>query len=114
MTVLLAVVAGGLYACGLYLLLQRNLVKLLLGLLLLGHAANVLIFAAAGVVRGRAPLVAAGELAPPPDAADPLPQALILTAIVIGFAVVAFAAVLARRVFEAVGTDDPDAMENAQ
>ncbi len=113
MAVLLAALVGGLYACGLYLVLRRNLVKLLLGLLLLGHAANLLIFSAPGVVRGRAPLVAVGELSPPPEAADPVPQALILTAIVIGFAVVAFAAVLARRVFEVVGTDDPDAMEDA-
>ncbi len=73
--------------------------------------ALLLIFAAGGVVRGRAPLVVAGELAPPSGAADPVPQALILTAIVIGFAVISFAAVLARRVFEVVGTDDPEAME---
>ena len=112
MAVLLAVVVGGLYAAGLYLMLRRSLVKLLLGLVLLGHAANLLIFAAAGVVRGRAPLVATGELAPPPGAADPVPQALILTAIVIGFAVISFAAVLARRVFEVVGTDDPEAMKD--
>lgn len=112
MTVLLAVVVGGLYASGLYLMLRRSLVKLLLGLVLLGHAANLLIFAAGGVVRGRAPLVVAGELAPPAGAADPVPQALILTAIVIGFAVISFAAVLARRVFEVVGTDDPEAMED--
>lgn len=112
MELLLAVVAGGLYASGLYLMLRRSLVKLLLGLVLLGHAANLLIFSAGGVVRGEAPLVAPGEVTPPPGAADPLPQALILTAIVIGFAVVSFAAVLARRVFEVTGTDDPEAMES--
>ena len=109
MVMVLAIVSGGLYAMGLYLILRRSLVKLVLGLLLLGHAANVLIFTAAGLVRAKPPLVAPGATAPPTGHADPLPQALILTAIVIGFAVVTFAAVLAQRVYATTGTDDVDA-----
>jgi multicomponent Na+:H+ antiporter subunit C len=108
MHTLLAVVVGGLYTAGLYLMLRRSLVGLIIGLALLGHAANLLIFTAGGLTRGRAPLLTDG---PPVSAvADPLPQALILTAIVIGFGVLAFAVVLVRRGAEYAGTDDSDAM----
>jgi multicomponent Na+:H+ antiporter subunit C len=110
MALLLAVTVGALYACGVYLLLRRSLVKLVLGLVLLGHAANLLIMAAAGVTEGRAPLVADGATALLPPYADPLPQALVLTAIVIGFGVQAFALVLLKRAYQAVGSEDLDAM----
>lgn len=112
MFVVLAIVVGGLYAAGLYLMLQRSITKLIFGLVLLGHAANLLIFTTGGLTRGSPPLVAPGGVAPPADAADPVPQALILTAIVIGFAVLAYAAVLVRRVYAAVGTDDSDLMRS--
>lgn len=108
MLTVMAVLVGGLYAAAAYLLLRRNVVKLVLGLVLIGHAANLLIFTAGGLVRGAPPLAAVGESAPPPGVADPVPQALVLTAIVISFAVVAFAAVLVRRVVDALGTDDAD------
>ncbi len=110
MEVLLAVVVGGLYAAGVYLMLRRSIIKLIFGLALLGHAANLLIFTAAGLTRGRAPLVPIGGAVAANEVADPLPQALILTAIVISFGVVAFAMVLFRRGWEAAGTDDTDAM----
>jgi multicomponent Na+:H+ antiporter subunit C len=108
--IVMAVLVGGLYAAAVYLLLRRNVVKLVLGLVLLGHAANLLIFTAGGLVRGNPPLAAAGAAAPPPGVADPVPQALVLTAIVISFAVLAFAAVLVRRVVEVLGTDDADSL----
>ena len=114
MTVVLAVVVGGLYAAGIYLMLRRNVVRLIFGLILLGHAANLLIFTVGGLVRGRPPLAAVGASAPPPGAADPLPQALVLTAIVIGFAVVAFAAVLVGRTVVEVGTDDSDELRSTE
>jgi multicomponent Na+:H+ antiporter subunit C len=110
MTVLLAVVIGLLYTAAIYLMLRRNVVRLVFGLVLLGHAANLLIFTAGGLVRGRPPIVAAGAVVPPAGGADPIPQALVLTAIVIGFAVVAFAAVLVHRVVDRTGTDDVDEM----
>jgi multicomponent Na+:H+ antiporter subunit C len=110
MFVVLAIVIGVLYAAGFYMMLSRSIVKLIFGLVLLGHAANLLIFVGGGLVRAIAPLVPAGEKTPPAGAADPVPQALILTAIVIGFALTAFAAVLVKRTYQAVGTDDPDAM----
>lgn len=107
----LAVVIGGLYAVGLYLMMRRSIVKLLIGLAILTTAANLLIFTAAGLTRGRPPLIAAGDTALRPAFADPLPQAMILTAIVIGFGVLAFAVVLVHRVVQVVGTDDLDAMK---
>ncbi|KYG05452.1 cation:proton antiporter [Sorangium cellulosum] len=112
MTVLLAIVVGGLYASGLFLLLRRSIVKLAFGLVLLGHGTNLLILTAGGVVRGRPPLIPrGGEVfhAPP---ADPMAQALILTAIVISFAVVAFAVVLLHRVHRTMGSDDIDSLES--
>lgn len=112
METVLAFVIGGLYAAALYLLLRRSIVKLVIGLALLGNAANLLIFTAARVTRGRPPLVPEGAAAPVPPFADPLPQALILTAIVIGFGVMAFALVLVHRAYQTVGTDDLDDMRS--
>jgi multicomponent Na+:H+ antiporter subunit C len=105
---ILAIVVGGLYSAGFYLMLRRSIVKLLIGLALLSNAANLLIFTAGGLTRGRAPLVPEGDLRLVEPFADPLPQALILTAIVIGFGVLAFAMVLAYRAYQTVGTDDLD------
>ncbi len=114
MTVVLAAVIGGLYAAGVYLMLRRSVVRLVFGLILLGHAANLLIFTVGGLVRGRPPLVPLGANAPPLGVADPVPQALVLTAIVIGFAVVAFAAVLVGRAVVVVGTDDSDELRSTE
>lgn len=102
----LAVVTGGLVAAGVYLMLRRSVVRLLFGLVLLGHGANLLVFVVGGVTRGVAPWVAPGESAPPPGAADPIPQALVLTALVIGFAVIAFTTVLVERAYRLTGSDD--------
>ena len=83
----LLTVMGALYACGIYLILERSLTRVLLGLMLLANATNLLILATGGYA-GLAPLFSkdtgAGEYN------DPLPQALILTSIVISFAVTAF------------------------
>jgi multicomponent Na+:H+ antiporter subunit C len=106
----LAIVVGVLYAAGFYLMLRRSIVKLIIGLALIGNAANLLIFTAAGLTRAQAPLIALGAARPPQPFADPLPQALILTAIVIGFGVLAFAMVLAYRTYQTTGTDDLDNM----
>jgi multicomponent Na+:H+ antiporter subunit C len=110
-TIVLAFVIGGLYAVGVYLMLRRNLAKLILGLAILTNAANLLIFTVSGLTRARSPLVPEGASQPTGPIADPLPQALILTAIVIGFGVLAFAMVLAYRAFQAVGSDDLDDMK---
>ena len=104
----IAFVIGGLYAAGLYMMMRRSIVKLILGLALLSHAANLLIFTAGELTRGRPPLIAAGETSLAAPHADPIPQALVLTAIVISFGVLAFALVLAHRTHQTAGTDDLD------
>jgi multicomponent Na+:H+ antiporter subunit C len=109
MELLLAVVAGTLYATGLYLMLRRRLAQLIIGLSLLANGSNVLIFTAAGLTRAEPPLIAGGT-APASAFADPVPQSLILTAIVIGFGVLAFSLVLAHRVHRSAATDDIDAI----
>jgi multicomponent Na+:H+ antiporter subunit C len=109
MELMLAVVAGVLYASGLYLMLRRRLAQIIVGLSLLANGSNILIFAAAGVTRGNPPVLPADHVATSPFA-DPVPQSLILTAIVIGFGVLAFSLVLAHRVHESAGSDDIDAI----
>ncbi len=108
MIVLLAFVIGGLYAAGLYMMLRRSITKLIIGLALLSHAANLLIFTAGGLVRGRAPLIPEDAEAITAPFADPVPQALVLTAIVISFGVMAFALVLLHRTYQTMETDDLD------
>jgi multicomponent Na+:H+ antiporter subunit C len=111
MEIVLAVVIGVLYAAGIYMLLRRSLVKLLIGLSLMSHAANLLIFTVARLTRAQAPVLAEGAAAASGPMADPVPQSLVLTAIVIGFAVTAFALALSFRVYRTVGTDDLDRMQ---
>lgn len=106
----LAVVIGALYAAGIYMLLRQTLVKLLIGLVLLSNAANLLIFTSAGLTRGRSPVIPIEATAVTLPVADPLPQALILTAIVIGFGVTAFALVLGYRMYRALGIVDLDGL----
>jgi multicomponent Na+:H+ antiporter subunit C len=108
---LLAVVVGVLYAAGVYMMLRRSIVKLLIGIALLSHAANLLVFSVAGLDRGRPPIVPEGALAPSGTTADPLPQALVLTAIVISFGVLAFAVTLFQRLYQETGDDDLDRLE---
>lgn len=93
MIVALVVAVGGLYAVGTYLLLQRSLTRIVLGLALIGHGANLLLLTAGGRA-GNPPLVGRGPLE---AFADPLPQALALTAIVITFGVTALLLALAYR-----------------
>jgi multicomponent Na+:H+ antiporter subunit C len=109
--ILLAFVIGGLYAAGAYLMMRRSIVKLIIGLVLLGHGANLLIFTLGGLTRANPPLVPLEAQTLVPPFANPLPQALILTAIVIGFGVQAFAVVLIHRAIQTVGTDDLDDMK---
>jgi multicomponent Na+:H+ antiporter subunit C len=110
----LAFAVGGLYAAGFYMMLRRSIVKEIIGLALLSNAASLLIFTAAGLTRGRPPIVAPDgtELVPP--FADPVPQALVLTAIVISFAVLAFFVVLILRTVETLRTDDLDQMRSTE
>lgn len=103
MTVTLAVTLGALFAVGTYLLLQRTLTRVVIGLALMGHGANLLLLVAGGRA-GAAPFVT--DDGPPAAAADPLPQALALTAIVITFGVTAFLLALAYRSWQHTHDDD--------
>jgi multicomponent Na+:H+ antiporter subunit C len=103
MEIVVAVVVGVLFASGTYMLLRRSIVKLLIGLGLLGHGANLLLFTVGYLRRGAAPILEAGH-----PITDPVPQALLLTTIVIGFGVSTFVLVLAYRASEATGHDDLD------
>ena len=112
MNILLAFLVGVLYAAGLYMMMRSSIVKLIMGLVLMGHAANLLIFTAGGLHRGTPAFVMeqGGSPTSIQAMADPLPQALILTAIVIGFGVQAFAIILIKRTYQTVGTYDLDQM----
>lgn len=108
MELLFAIVIGVLYAAGVFMMLRRSLVKLILGLALLGYASNLLLFSISPLVSGAPPLIPEGAESLAQPFADPLPQALILTAIVIGFGTQAFAIVLFKRAYQEVGSDDVD------
>lgn len=108
MEFLLALAAGVLYASGIYLMLRRRLAQLIIGLGLLSNGTNLLIFTAGGLTRARPPVLSVDETTLVPPYADPVPQALVLTAIVIGFGLLAFSLVLAHRVHATTGTDDVD------
>lgn len=112
MELILAITIGVLFAVAAYLLLRRSIMKMILGIVVLSQAVNLLILTAAGLTPGAAAFVAPGETAPPAGAADPLPQALILTAIVISFGVLAFTLAMAQRADKSVGTDDLDEMKS--
>jgi multicomponent Na+:H+ antiporter subunit C len=114
MEILLALASGVLYTAGIYLMLRRRLAQLIIGLGLLSNGTNLLIFAVGGLTRANPPVVPPGADALVPPYADPVPQALVLTAIVIGFGLLAFLLVLAHRVHATVGTDDVDDVGRAR
>lgn len=114
METLLALSIGVLVAAAAYLLLARDLPRGLLGFVLLGTAANLTIFAAGRVGTMTPPLVEPGAQALAAAAANPLPQALVLTAIVIGFGLAAFALVLVMRAHAEFGTASAEEMDAAE
>ncbi|MFA0811660.1 Na+/H+ antiporter subunit C [Microbulbifer epialgicus] len=110
----LAIVVGILIATGVYLMLARDLLHYLFGLVLISNAANLAIFIAGRLTRAAPPLVPKGLEVPPMPIANPLPQALILTAIVIGFGLLAFALALIAQAYKVLGTLDVDTMRIAE
>jgi multicomponent Na+:H+ antiporter subunit C len=108
-----SVLAGLFFASAVYLMLSRHMIRIMLGVALLGNAVNLLLFTAGRITREAPPVIAAGEVLPA-SAANPLPQALILTAIVISFSFFAFLMVLAYRAWQALGTDDTAEMRAAE
>lgn len=98
-----ALLVGVLFGAGTYLVLQRNLTRVVLGFGLWGYATNVLLLVSGGRA-GAPPLLARAE--PSSPFADPLPQAMALTAIVITFAITAFLLALAFRGWTLIGSDE--------
>jgi multicomponent K+:H+ antiporter subunit C len=101
MEALVASTVGVLVAAGTYLILRARAYELILGLLLLAHAGNFFVLAMGGLVLGSVPILGAADFVFP----DPVPQALVLTAIVINFGITAFVVVLAVRASLELGTD---------
>lgn len=114
MEIALALTVGLLMGSGFYLVMQRNLVRFIFGLILLSGGVNVLIFTVGRLQRGAPPLIPEGAYAPIGEVANALPQALILTAIVIGFGLTAFAMVLLLRGYERLGTVLTDELHEHQ
>ena len=110
----IALLVGLLIAVAAYLMLSRALVRVLLGVVVLGNAVNLLIFVSGRLTSATPPIVPAGEVTPVGYFANPLPQALILTAIVIGFAMFAFLIVLAFRAYQEMDAYDTDQMRLAE
>lgn len=111
MELLIPIVVGILYAAGIYLVLHRNFLKLIIGLVVLGHATNLFIFTISRLTRGNPALISEGAETGDASFADPVPQALILTAIVIGFGIQAFAIVLIKRSHDALKTNDTNDLD---
>jgi multicomponent Na+:H+ antiporter subunit C len=101
-------------AASIYLILDRNLIRFIFGLVLAGNAINLLIFTVGRLSSRRPPIIADPAAAGPEKLANALPQALILTAIVIGFALLSFIFVLFYRAYQKLGTVDPEMMRLAE
>ncbi|MBI1381640.1 MAG: cation:proton antiporter [Planctomycetaceae bacterium] len=111
---LLALTIAALAAAGLYLVLGRDLVGLVVGLLLVAAAGNLFVFGAGRIANRGAPLVAEGATALGPEVGNPLTQALVLTAIVIGFALSCFAFALVLRLRSLGAGPDGDGYQYAE
>jgi multicomponent Na+:H+ antiporter subunit C len=101
----LTLAIGVLFATGTYLVLRRSLLKVVIGISLISHGTNLLLLTTGKLKRGGGPILLEGYQG---LYVDPLPQALILTAIVISFAVTAFMLALVYKTYQALGTDDLD------
>lgn len=107
MEALMALIIGVLSACGVYLVLRARTFPVVLGLTFLSYAVNLFLFAMGRLVIGQPPVISEGAKA----YADPLPQALVLTAIVIGFAMTAFVIVLALKARAELDNDHVDGQD---
>jgi multicomponent Na+:H+ antiporter subunit C len=114
MDYILAILVGIFISLGVYLLLSRAVIRMLIGMTILGNGVNLLIFTAGRVTREIAPIVPPGLSQPEGPIANPLPQALILTAIVIGFSMFSFLLVLAFRTYKSLDADNTDTMRLAE
>ncbi len=110
---ILAVATGLVFAAAVYALLRRNFLRLVVGFMLISNAVNLVIFLVGRLTRGNPPVIPA-ELEALEFSANPLPQALILTAIVISFGITAFTFSLSYRVYRSFGTLDVDLLTETE
>lgn len=109
--------AGGvacIMATGLYLLLSRHILRMIYGIMLISAAVNLAIFLAGRVGSSLPPVMGAVQSTLAAGAANPLPQALVLTAVVIGFSLVSFVIALALKIYRETGTLDNRELDAAQ
>lgn len=105
----IACAIGGLVFCGVYLILRARTFPVALGLTLLSYAINIFLFSMGRLKTGQPAVIGASA-----SYTDPVPQALVLTAIVIGFAMTAFLLILSLRAYVILGTDHVDGSEKSQ
>ncbi len=110
METLMSIVVGLLFAIGTYLILSRSVLRIILGTSIIGYGVNLLIITMGGLKTGAPPLLGSGYL----NFTDPLPQALLLTAIVINFAATALFLVLSYRGYQELGTDDMEELRGPE
>lgn len=110
METVVAIVAGFLFAVGLYLTVQKTMLRLVIGTTLISYGGFLAVIMSGGLNKGSAPVLTEGAS----YYTDPVPQALILTAIVIGFAMTAFQLVLAYRSYQEMGTDNLDELRHKE
>lgn len=108
-----AILAGLFFTAAIYLMLSRHIIRIMLGVALLGNGVNLTLFVAGRITQDIPPVITEGDVLSR-SAANPLPQALILTAIVISFSFFAFLMVLAYRTWQSLGTDNTDTMRFAE
>lgn len=110
METVMSILTGLLFAVGLYLMMQKTLLRIIIGASLVGHGSLLSIITIGGLNTGMPPILVDGTT----EYTDPIPQALMLTAIVIGFGVTAFQLVLAYRTYQEMGTDDLDELRHRE
>lgn len=113
MEIVLAILVGVLYTAGVYMLLRRSVLKFIIGIIFLSNATNLLVFLSAGIVPG-VPGFVTPEGGDVSKFADPLPQALVLTAVVIGLGIVVYLLAVKYRLFKETGTDDLDQLKSSE
>ncbi len=114
MSTLIALACALTVAAGVYLALSRDLFRMVLGFAVLGSGVNLIVFAAGRFGPLAPPIIASDQASLLADAANPLPQALVLTAIVIGFALTCFSLVLAARLAQQTGSEDSQQLRAAE
>jgi multicomponent Na+:H+ antiporter subunit C len=110
MEIIMAILAGTLFASGVYLILQKQLLRIVFGTALISHGAHLFILTMGQLKRGAAPVIKEGV----EQYVDPLPQALILTSIVISFGVTSFLLVLAYRTYKTNHSDNMEQLRGTE